>query len=72
MKRPFIALAAATITVAGVLCPLHAEKRQVKVRIIETSDVHGNFFPYDFINRQAGTGSLRQLRNLAMKLAPTM
>ena len=67
MKRPFIALAAATITVAGVLCPLHAEKRQVKVRIIETSDVHGNFFPYDFINRQAGTGSLARVHSAVEK-----
>lgn len=42
---------------------MNAEKRQVKVRIIETSDVHGNFFPYDFINRQPGTGSLARVHS---------
>lgn len=63
MKRHITALAAAAIAVAGVICPMNAEKRQVKVRIIETSDVHGNFFPYDFINRQPGTGSLARVHS---------
>ncbi len=39
----------------------------MKVRIIETSDVHGNFFPYDFINRQAGTGSLARVHSAVEK-----
>lgn len=39
----------------------------MKVRIIETSDVHGNFFPYDFINRQAGTGSLTRVHSAVEK-----
>ena len=29
-----------------------AQQRTVKLRVIETSDVHGSFFPYDFINRK--------------------
>lgn len=61
MNRHLTALAAAAITVAGAICPVSAEKRQVKVRIIETSDVHGNYFPYDFINGRAGTGSLARV-----------
>lgn len=32
--------------------------QKVKIKIIQTSDVHGNFFPYDFINRKPGRGSL--------------
>lgn len=29
-----------------------AQQRIVKLRVIETTDVHGSFFPYDFINRK--------------------
>ncbi len=30
----------------------------VKLKIVQTSDVHGNFFPFDFINYKPGEGSL--------------
>lgn len=33
----------------------------VTLRIIETSDVHGSFFPYDFINRKPKKGSLARV-----------
>ena len=32
------------------------------LQIIETSDVHGCFFPYDFINRRALPGSLARVK----------
>lgn len=35
--------------------------KQVKIRMVETSDVHGNFYPYDFINRHVGSGSLARV-----------
>lgn len=35
--------------------------RTVKIKVIETSDVHGNFYPYDFINQKAGRGSLARV-----------
>ena len=38
-----------------------AETKTVNLRIIETSDVHGSFFPYDFINRKAKGGSLARV-----------
>ncbi len=38
-----------------------AQQRNVKLRIIETSDVHGSFFPYDFINRKPKKGSLARV-----------
>ncbi len=34
---------------------------QVSLKIIETTDVHGNFFPYDFINRRPWDSSLAQV-----------
>lgn len=67
MNKHITTLAAAAITAAGAFSPVQAEKRQVKVRIIETSDVHGNFFPYDFINRQPGTGSLARVHTAVEK-----
>ena len=35
--------------------------KKVSLRVIETSDVHGCFFPYDFINRKPKTGSLARV-----------
>lgn len=32
-----------------------------KIKILQTSDVHGNFFPYDFINRCPESGSLARI-----------
>ena len=29
-----------------------AQQRTVKLRVVQTSDVHGAFFPYDFITRK--------------------
>lgn len=36
-------------------------QRELKFSIVATSDVHGNFFPYDFINQKPGTGSLSRV-----------
>lgn len=41
-----------------------AEAKTVKFKIIETSDVHGNYYPYDFINRKEGKGSLARVHTL--------
>lgn len=38
-----------------------ANTRTINLRVIETSDVHGSFFPYDFINRKAKGGSLARV-----------
>lgn len=34
---------------------------KVELRVIHTSDVHGTFFPFDFINRRSITGSLARV-----------
>ena len=31
------------------------------MKILETSDVHGNFYPYDFVRRQSSAGSLARV-----------
>lgn len=38
-----------------------AEDQEVTLRLIETSDVHGCYFPYDFIGRRPVKGSLAQV-----------
>lgn len=38
-----------------------AQIKRVSLRVIETSDVHGCFFPYDFINRKPQRGSLARV-----------
>lgn len=43
-----------------ILNAMSAEKT-VNLRIIQTSDVHGCFFPYDFINRTPKSGSLARV-----------
>ena len=46
-------------------------KKTVSLRIIETSDVHGAFFPYDFINRKPKVGSLARVSSYVNKLRQT-
>ena len=38
-----------------------AKIKNVRLKIIETSDVHGNYFPYDFMDRKPGVGSLARI-----------
>lgn len=46
---------------------LPAQEREVKLKIIETSDVHGNYYPYDFIHRHEAAGSLARVHALVQK-----
>lgn len=39
----------------------NSKQQEVKIRLIETSDVHGNFFPYDFANRKDFSGGLSRV-----------
>lgn len=67
MKTAIFAIAA--IGLAGLA---HARQQQPqgaethartasRLHIVETSDVHANFFPYDFINQKAADGSLARV-----------
>ena len=40
-----------------------AKPRTVQIHIIETSDVHGCFFPYDYITRKPKAGTLARVSN---------
>ncbi len=48
-----------------------AQQRTVHLRIVETTDVHGSFFPYDFINRCPKAGSLARVSTYVDSLRST-
>lgn len=48
------------LLIAGLLAS-SANAREVKVRIMQTTDVHGNFYPHNFITDKPGAGSLARV-----------
>jgi len=38
-----------------------AQNKDITIKLVETSDVHGSFFPYDFINRSPKSGSMARV-----------
>lgn len=46
---------------AGIKLTAADRVKEVEIKIIETSDVHGNFFPYNFIERTEWGGSLARV-----------
>ncbi len=57
-------LTALIITLSSMM----AKNKTVELRIIETSDVHGCFFPYDFINRKPKNGTLARVSTYVNRL----
>lgn len=45
-----------------------AQSQQVDLTFLATSDVHGNYLPYDFINAQPGKGSLARVATYVNQL----
>ncbi len=64
MKLSLIALTA----MIGLSSPTMAQNRDITIKIAETSDVHGSFFPYDFINRKPRNGSMARVSTLVNQL----
>ncbi|MCI6161177.1 MAG: 5'-nucleotidase C-terminal domain-containing protein [Prevotellaceae bacterium] len=58
MKKIFTAF---LIAVCFNTTTMAQKTRTVRLRIIQTSDVHGAFFPYDFINRRPMKGSMARV-----------
>lgn len=38
-----------------------AQEREVKLKLVETSDIHGNFYPYNFMSKEEWGGSLARV-----------
>lgn len=58
---------------ASLLClGLSAGPKTVKISLMETSDVHGNYFPYDFVNATPGKGSLARVTTYVNRQRQTL
>lgn len=57
MRRKILAIAC-----VGLICHI-APARTVEIKLIETTDVHGNYYPEDFINRTPAKGSLARVHS---------
>lgn len=59
-----ISILAGLMAMTSMVC-IHADAsdrgKEVTLKLIETSDVHGAYFPYDFIRRQPADGSLARI-----------
>ena len=54
-KRHFLLAAAMMLTTA---ISAETATKTVKLKVIETSDVHGHFFPWDFMEKKPLKGTL--------------
>ncbi|WP_300725993.1 bifunctional UDP-sugar hydrolase/5'-nucleotidase [uncultured Bacteroides sp.] len=62
MKKLAVCLAA--LLTMGATTVFASGEKEVVLKLIETSDVHGCYFPYDFIRQQPMKGSLARLATL--------
>ena len=63
MKKLFLLLLCLSL---GLLFAT-AQEKEVKLKLVETSDVHGNYYPYDFIRRSDALGSLARVHAFVEK-----
>ena len=49
--------------IAFFMAACQEQQTEVNIKIVCTSDVHGNFFPYDFMNDTLADGSLARVSN---------
>lgn len=63
MKTLFLS---AVLLVASLSCD--ASSRAFTLRVVETSDVHGSFFPYDMIDRKPKKGSMARVSTYVNEL----
>lgn len=62
-----------TLFIMGIAClsatisVMAQEEKTVELKVIETSDVHGCFFPYDFVNKKPLDGTLARVSSYVRK-----
>lgn len=59
MKKTFLTMLAATLCATATALPQRGDK--VQLQLLETSDVHGSFFPHDFITGKPLPGSMARI-----------
>ena len=63
MKKLFSIILLAALSISS-----YAADKTVTLKFIETSDVHGSFFPYDFTNRKPRQGSMARVSSYVKQL----
>lgn len=68
--KSFIAVISGCLLVLGASSAnaMTTKEKTIDLKFIETSDVHGSFFPYDFINRKPKAGSLARVATYVNQL----
>ena len=56
------------LALASLNIAMTAKTKTVKIRVVETSDVHGSFFPWDFITQQPKSGTLARVSSYVNKI----
>ncbi|WP_348538024.1 bifunctional metallophosphatase/5'-nucleotidase [Parabacteroides sp. PFB2-10] len=56
MKRLFF-----YILLCSISCGISAQTETIELKFIETSDIHGNYFPFDYIEQQESKGGLSRV-----------
>ncbi len=62
------ALGAMVLTIATTSVMAQQNVKTVSLRVVETSDVHGHFFPYDFVEGQPLKGTLARVNTYVNRL----
>ena len=60
MRKIFLA----ALTLASIM---YVSAKEVEIKLYQTSDVHGSYFPYDFITGQPLAGSLARVSTVVNK-----
>ncbi len=68
MKKYLLAMTIAS----SLLVPANGSAEELTLKIAATSDVHGNFFPYNFITLSPGDGSLARVATRVRELRDSL
>lgn len=60
MRRLFLSVGMCFLAIA-MQSQVHVQEREVNLKIVQTSDIHGNYYPCDFITRHPSKGSLARI-----------
>ena len=52
----------------GLSSSTMAQQKDITIKLVETTDVHGSFCPYDFITRKPKNGSMARVYTLVEEL----
>ncbi|MCM1519331.1 MAG: bifunctional metallophosphatase/5'-nucleotidase [Lachnoclostridium sp.] len=72
MKYIALAMMMTATAVAAQAAEVNKDEKEVNLTIVQTTDVHGNYFPYDFINRRPSDGSMARVATYVKALRDSL